>query len=1169
MRFRSFDLTRFGHFTDQPLSFPTPKSEAPDLHIIVGDNEAGKSTFRVAISDFLFGIRHRSPYDFLHAKPDLQLGAEIEHQGGTEAFKRIKANKATLRRPDDSVLPDQRLADLFGGLDRDGYERLFALDHEMLVSGGRSLVENQSDLSQLLFEAASGISDFHERQASLEARVAELWKRDRRTQTTISRAEKRAKDAEKQLRSKTVTGPTYQKLRRERRVAEKARAEAAHRYAELDAERQHLLRLRAAAPAVKRMAAAEERLAELADDGILPPMLPENARTSLEKVQRTLAGFDSRLKNDREKLALERGQLEDIHPDSAVIEAADEIDALVDTNIAVRDFPDQIAKRNVELEGLTARALETARRLGWSAKDRNDLASLLPAAPARRELRSLKEKFAVLETAQNAAREKAEQTTEDLEQVDGALAALPRQLKPPPGLDDAVEGAERLGDVEERRDALRRTVNEAHRKTAAVAQRLHPWSGRTEELAKLPTIDSNEVAQLIEASEELARKIEDHEHRIVEESTNLKAEEAELERRRAQREIADREALEAARADRDSLWSEIRDGRAVIAAVADKFTSLLEAADTIADRRFEGAQAIAAVEEKEIAAARLRARIDAATQQRDKDREALEEARVTWNTRIEAIGLGDMTPVAYREWLSARDDTLDAWQQEIAAQEEHGAFDKRVSESVAALRAALKDDLAEADENISAELRTLLRQGRKRLEEGRAAAKEHDRLTKEQAEKARLERKATEALECATSQVTAWREAWTSALTACSLPEDTGLEAAGTALEHMEEIERALDEAARIETKNIATMQRDLNAFEAAAKTLAAKVLPEARDWEASQIAKELREILKAARELVAAKQRTESDIEGLEKDIDDLLNAKEQALAELAPVFAAARIKDGRDLDALAAAIEMSDDRRDAETQLETARREADDVSDGVSISKLRAAMDEMPTEQRDIRLAELKSEIEEADGKRISTRDTFKEVSDALAAITGGDLDGSGASHAEEERQRALSDIVDAADEYIDMFIQARLLRWAIERYQAENRSPLLERAAPLFQLLTKGSFTDLQVDVGTTPPTLHARRADRRLVGIEGLSSGTEDQLFLALRIAATKLRLEDDPPMPFVADDLLVNFDDHRAMAGFQVLADLGRQTQVLYLTHHEHLVEIAQEAVGKNINVIML
>jgi uncharacterized protein YhaN len=37
----------------------------------------------------------------------------------------------------------------------------------------------------------------------------------------------------------------------------------------------------------------------------------------------------------------------------------------------------------------------------------------------------------------------------------------------------------------------------------------------------------------------------------------------------------------------------------------------------------------------------------------------------------------------------------------------------------------------------------------------------------------------------------------------------------------------------------------------------------------------------------------------------------------------------------------------------------------------------------------------------------------------------------------------------------------------------------------------------------------------------------------------------------------------------VLGELSRRTQVIFLTHHEHLVDVAREAVGPAINVVRL
>ena len=86
---------------------------------------------------------------------------------------------------------------------------------------------------------------------------------------------------------------------------------------------------------------------------------------------------------------------------------------------------------------------------------------------------------------------------------------------------------------------------------------------------------------------------------------------------------------------------------------------------------------------------------------------------------------------------------------------------------------------------------------------------------------------------------------------------------------------------------------------------------------------------------------------------------------------------------------------------------------------------------------------------------------------------------------------------------------------------------------------------------------------------MSTGTADQLYLALRIASVADYLRRAPPLPFIADDLFINFDDERAAAGFQVLGQLAEKTQVLFFTHHQHLADIASKTLGASIPVISL
>jgi uncharacterized protein YhaN len=81
------------------------------------------------------------------------------------------------------------------------------------------------------------------------------------------------------------------------------------------------------------------------------------------------------------------------------------------------------------------------------------------------------------------------------------------------------------------------------------------------------------------------------------------------------------------------------------------------------------------------------------------------------------------------------------------------------------------------------------------------------------------------------------------------------------------------------------------------------------------------------------------------------------------------------------------------------------------------------------------------------------------------------------------------------------------------------------------------------------------------VEALSEGARDQLYLALRVAAIEGHVANAEPLPFIADDLLANFDDTRAAAAMALLSQLGRATQVILFTHHDHIATLAAQQTG--------
>jgi uncharacterized protein YhaN len=176
------------------------------------------------------------------------------------------------------------------------------------------------------------------------------------------------------------------------------------------------------------------------------------------------------------------------------------------------------------------------------------------------------------------------------------------------------------------------------------------------------------------------------------------------------------------------------------------------------------------------------------------------------------------------------------------------------------------------------------------------------------------------------------------------------------------------------------------------------------------------------------------------------------------------------------------------------------------------------------------------------------------ALDRMDGADA----AAAAAEAVQTTLARLQVDVGRYAALRLAAAVLQRGIERYREKNQGPILARAGDLFAALTAGSFTGLQIDDDGSGAgaVLKAVRPDGRLIGVEAMSSGSHDQLYLALRLASLESWLSAHEPVPFIVDDILLNFDDLRALAALHALASLSSHTQVLFFTHHQHLVDLA-------------
>jgi uncharacterized protein YhaN len=176
MRLKRLDLTRYGMFTDHSIDFGERKEGKPDLHIVYGPNESGKSTALAAFLDLLFGIEPRSRFNFLHPYPAMKVGASLEFSAVAQTFFRVKRPQNSLLDAREQPISEGIVLGELGGIDRESYRTMFSLDDETLEAGGESILASKGDLGQLLFSASAGLADLSRRLVDLRSEADGFYK---------------------------------------------------------------------------------------------------------------------------------------------------------------------------------------------------------------------------------------------------------------------------------------------------------------------------------------------------------------------------------------------------------------------------------------------------------------------------------------------------------------------------------------------------------------------------------------------------------------------------------------------------------------------------------------------------------------------------------------------------------------------------------------------------------------------------------------------------------------------------------------------------------------------------------------------------------------------------------------------------------------------------------
>lgn len=1125
MRLNRLDLIRYGRFKDAEIAFPKRADGVPDVTVIYGPNEAGKSTAFNAFLELLVGFKSGAhPYAFRFERSDLLVGAELDlPRRGTMALRRNSKKSQSLLDANDRPINEAILSGTLHGLTRDTYEERFSLNEKGLREGGERIAGAQGDLGQLLHAGISGLTGMAQTLDALAERADKFYKKRGRG-TVLKIGSDRLKEIGRELRADRLTTERERNLRHD---CDQGSVE----FEAADAELRQAYQRQAASKAAEIWYARTEKLGQMKEALVGFPEGPDLAADAAGRV----AGLVEKIAAQKTRTA---EAAEEIARQDQII-LGNPVDTLAQPLKAELDRLDQLTIDGAPLIGRASTAqADLARRSEDQEKLRSEIDAVLAllqvpdasASTVALEASVLEDLAAAVQNclAASLSADAARDAVEAARAQQGEAPAEPQDLTALRAAFDLWKSVADLAAFEtDQSQALARL-------TKATAGLPGTWKDFI--AAGLPARETlDEVARdWATLAADLAAGRNDLDARAAE----LAEARADLSAHEAAPDAVDIVKTEETRRLRDMVWQQHRDD--LTTESADQFQTAMYADDGTRAHYLTGAEArqrlLAAQDQVRTAAARhgtARRRLDDLIAQRDR----LSERCSRW-----AVALGleeDAAPPAFsarQQALTAAADAAADLSNAQAAVKTSLAHQEAACDALTNAARPLGLDPAKGDLPTQVQRALTLEDSDRRAwakwQEGeKASVRLHDK-----SEQCRTG--------CAEAQAKLDR------VTAVLPLPDRSLEGIRTALPHLRNLQQLYGEHQKLSAR-IEALEQAIAALAEGAQRLA-RIM---EDSEGDAAIEPIQVIDRARLRVTLSARADEKRADAiLRKDESERLKRRAETECQAAndDLDGCFERQGGQDLaprDRVAKLIE----RDRLRTEKATADRDRRKARDGVDADLFAEELDRMPDATRE---AELQQALNDAQDNRDTARDAQREADrlyrEAFEAADRSDLATEQATLLEELRSGARQAAV------------ARLgvlaARGALRRLAAERRSDMLRDVEDAFVTMTAPAWTGVDVWSQAEGEKLVGIQPDGITVPVEKMSTGTMGQLYFALRLAGYRSFAREPGPLPMILDDIMETFDDIRARAALKLCAEIGANGQAILFTHHAHLVELARDTI---------
>ncbi|MEM1265576.1 MAG: AAA family ATPase [Pseudomonadota bacterium] len=1112
MRLRRLELIRYGRFRDHVIDLGS--APETDLNVIYGDNEAGKSTVFSAWLDLLFKIPQRTPFAFQFDRRDLLIGATLETSNGTLTLRRTGKRDGSLSDAAGHSVAETRIHALLHGLDREGYRTRFCLDEAVLREGGADIARAKGDLGQLLHAGLSGLSGLSAALDQVQSDVESIHKKGGRA-TQLAATKRHLEALDERIAAARLSPDRFDRLAADHKQSTEHRQEVEAALA--DAARRLTLWKTTAA---RREIAAELReidtqLRDLPAGPDLPKEVHLRAHAILGRREAAVLAAETARRTHAQAVET----LAELSEDPDGLEIAAELDRL---EARVLEDGDPLVAR-ATMAAVDLAALRTA---GTDAEERIDALRRQIGGPAcaLEDLHLPPNLRTALRRAVEAALAAGRRHTDFKAQRHEAEDRLGAPVAPPVGL-AALETA---------LDAWQHDAREVARLAELAAE---AGSRAADQSAGLPAT----WADLVIAGLPEEAELKALERTVLEATTSrthaaaaLAAAEAAIATATGGRggapsehEMSDQE-VEESRERRDAAWAAHR--RTLSQTTADQFAAAMRADDALRETYWREREA-------RLAARRWDQELERRTEEAERlradhakagDAVAAQDLKV--RAAAEALGLPSTSSA---EDLLPRRAALvaaaDAARRAQLASDDLRAAEARRAQLSSALDAAFVGSGGTRPEARDArpDAARVWRDELRRRTEASAAWAERARTVKDLSGRVAA---ADEAERQALSQVAALADgSWYADKPPGDLPQ---------ILESVASLDALVAEAEGSSAR-ITALDAILTRFGAEAAPLAGVLgLPADRPGPLLAAA---RDRARTARASEDARRGLRAEIASAESALNEAERTRAAATSDIEGLLA------GQAVSGLSIQVAMEHlDRRD------TLRSRRADLTERDQALSVEAAGQDLERWDPD-GLAPLTEEIARREAERDAAHQDEGAARQALDAARAAD----GSAALDLARATDLETLAEAVRDGFQRAIGLRAARRALRRYRVAQRGDMLRTAEEAFVHITGDAWQGLSVEPYGAGERLVGLR-DGAPVPIERMSTGTQGQLYLALRVAGHRTFLSETGPLPFLTDDIHETFDDGRARAALELSRDMSRRGQVIILTHHRHLVDIARD-----------